>query len=143
MPFQELARTIKLLQHKQRRLLDSRLGDIGVTLVQWDALRAVGRNPGASSHDLADYTFQTDQSFGALAMRLVEKRLISRTPGRGRVIGHLLTAEGEAVLARSNAVADAALQEAFACLSTSECGCLLLLIKRLVEHSPISASVDA
>ena len=135
-PLQELARTIKLLQNKQRRLLDSRLGEIGITLVQWDALRAIGRNPGASSHDLADYTFQTDQSFGALAMRLLEKGLITRSPGKGRVIGHLLTAEGEAALSRSSAVADSALQEEFGCLSNSERRTLLGLMKRLVEQNP-------
>ena len=111
--------------------------------MQWDALRAISRNPGASSHDLADYTFQTDQSFGALAMRLVDKRLITRKPGMGRVIGYLLTADGEAALARSSAVADSALQEEFACLSKSERKTLLALMKRLVERSPALTDLNA
>ena len=75
-------------------------------------------------------------------VRLVEKRLISRKPGRGRVVGHLLTAEGEAVPARSNAVVDDALRDAFACLSASECRSLLLLTKRLVERGPTSARAE-
>src|ERR1700731_1558108 len=53
------------------RALDSKLIEIGTTLAQWDALRAIDRHPESSSHKLAGLTFQTDQSFGALANRMV------------------------------------------------------------------------
>ena len=86
-----LGRAIKQAQYRHQRGLDTRLREVGTTLAQWDALRAIDRNPGASAHDLAHETFQGDQSFGTLANRLEAQGLIRRTPGRGRRIAHRLT----------------------------------------------------
>jgi DNA-binding MarR family transcriptional regulator len=63
--------------------MDQRLRQAGTPLAQWDALRAISRQPNSSAHALAELTFQTDQSFGALANRLVRAGLIERNPGRG------------------------------------------------------------
>lgn len=49
-----------------------------MSVVQWDALRHLHQNPGASLHDLARLTFQTDQSFGSLAARMIDRGLIER-----------------------------------------------------------------
>src|SRR5205085_3402786 len=95
---QDLGQTIKRLQHRHHRTLDARLAPLGITLVQWDALRAISRHPNASSHRLAQLTFQTDQSFGALATRLVARGLINRVTGAGRALRDCLTPAGEAVL---------------------------------------------
>src|SRR3546814_13961680 len=70
------------LQYRNHRTIDSILAPLGTTLVQWDALRAIGRNPDSSSHQLAQLTFQTDQSFGALANRLVKQRSEERGVGK-------------------------------------------------------------
>ncbi|MFD0531826.1 hypothetical protein ACFQ1I_43030 [Kitasatospora arboriphila] len=64
---QELGRAVKRVQYRQHRALETGLAAVGTTLAQWDALRAVGRQPGASARTLAAETFQTEQAFGTLA----------------------------------------------------------------------------
>ena len=117
---QELGRTVKRLQHRNHRRLDSGLAEIGTTLAQWDALRTIDENPRASAHALAEHSFQTDQSFGALATRLIEKGLVDRRPGKGRALVHSLTDEGRLMFERGNAVAAQAGAAAFATLSGIE-----------------------
>ncbi len=129
---QALGRSIKQLQYRQHRALETRLLAVGASLAQWDALRAIEKNPGASSHDLAEQTFQTDQSFGALATRLAEKALVEREPGKGRVIGYRLTAAGREVLRRSNLAAEEVLSRCFAPLAEDERQRLFSLISRLL-----------
>src|SRR5258705_13904660 len=111
---QLLGRTIKQIQYRHHRALDAGLATVGTTLAQWDALRAIGRIPGASAHTLAIETFQSDQSFGALANRLATKGLIVRRPGRGRRIEHRLTPAGAKTLAVGHPVAVAVLRSSFA-----------------------------
>src|SRR5271155_962029 len=103
---QPLGLAIKRVQDKHHRALDAALIEIGTTLAQWDALRAIARHPESSSHKLAGLTFQTDQSFGALANRMVDRGLIRRVAGEGRAILHHLTPAGQAMLQAGNAVAD-------------------------------------
>ena len=111
---QAIGLSVKRLQMRHHRALDAGLVPIGITLVQWDALRHLDENPGASLHDLALLTFQSDQSFGALANRMVDRGLVRRVAGEGRAILHHLTPEGEAMLQAGNAVADRVLAGSFA-----------------------------
>ncbi|HEX7637257.1 MAG TPA: MarR family winged helix-turn-helix transcriptional regulator [Burkholderiaceae bacterium] len=130
---QPLGRAIKRLQYKHHRRLDARLAECGATLAQWDALRAIARHPDSNSHQLARLTFQTDQSFGGLANRMVERGLIERVPGGGRTLLHRLTPAGEAALEAGDAVADEVLAESFAPLSAAERRQLLALVERLLD----------
>ena len=82
---EDVAQMIKRLQHRNHRTLDTKLASLGTTLVQWDALRAISRTPDASSHHLAQVTFQTDQSFGTLANRLESRGLIERTTAHSAI----------------------------------------------------------
>ena len=66
---QEVGLAVKRLQWRHHREANSRLAAIGLSLPQWDVLRHLKANPDASLHRLAGLTFQTDQSFGALAGR--------------------------------------------------------------------------
>ena len=66
---QEVGLAVKRLQWRHHRDRERRLADLGLSLVQWDVLRHLHAQPGASLHDLALLTFQTDQSMGALATR--------------------------------------------------------------------------
>ena len=86
--------SIKRLQMCHHRAITAALAPLGVSLVQWDALRHLDENPSASLHDLALLTFQTDQSFGALAGRMIERGLIERVAGPGRAVHHRLTPKG-------------------------------------------------
>ena len=130
---QPLALAVKRVQYKHHRTLDAKLIEIGTTLAQWDALRAIDRNPDSSSHKLAGITFQTDQSFGALANRMVDRGLIRRVAGEGRAILHHLTPEGEAMLRDGHAVVNKAIAASFKPLSAAEREQLLGLLTRLFD----------
>ena len=133
---QPLGLAIKRVQHKHHRTLDAALIEIGTTLAQWDAIRAIARSPESSSHKLAGLTFQTDQSFGSLANRLVDRGLIRRVAGVGRAILHHLTPDGEAMLAAGNAVADRILAASFAPLAKTERQQLQALLAKLLGDEP-------
>jgi DNA-binding MarR family transcriptional regulator len=140
---EQLGRAIKVAQARHHRALDTGLRSIGSTLAQWDALRAVANLPGASAHDLALATFQSDQSFGTLASRLEGQGLIERRPGRGRRIEHHLTAPGEAIVRAGQQIAIRLLAESFAGLSGPERTQLLGLLAKvgadIGEPDPLAA----
>ncbi|MGO4300044.1 MarR family winged helix-turn-helix transcriptional regulator [Leifsonia sp. RAF41] len=115
-----LGLTIKRAQYRNHRTMDAALRDVGISLVQWDALRAIDRMPAASGHDLAVATFQSDQAFGTLAGRLVERGLITRTSGRGRRLEHALTASGRTALDDGHRIAANVLRELFAPLGEAQ-----------------------
>jgi DNA-binding MarR family transcriptional regulator len=127
---ERLGRAVKRVQYRHHRTLDTSLATIGSTLAQWDALRAIGRNPAASAHTLAIATFQSDQSFGTLAARLVAQGLIERRPGKGRRIEHHLTPAGERMLAAGHPLAEEMLAGSFANLTVAERTQLLALLER-------------
>ncbi|MCX4576368.1 MarR family winged helix-turn-helix transcriptional regulator [Streptomyces sp. NBC_01571] len=131
-----LGRAVKEAQYRHHRALDTRLAAVGTTLAQWDALRAIGRSPGASAHELAAATFQGDQSFGTLAGRLAAQHLVERRPGRGRRIEHHLTEAGERTLEAGRAVALEVLAASFAPLDEDERITLLGLLGRLGVDVP-------
>ncbi len=115
-----LGLAIKRVQHRHHRALDVAFAEIGTTLVQWDALRAIASHPDSSAHKLAGLTFQTDQAFGTLANRLLDRGLIRREAGEGRAIRHRLTPAGERMLESGLAVADGVLATSFAPLDAAE-----------------------
>ena len=95
---EQLGWLLKRIQHGHHRALDRDLARLGVSLVQWNALREIERNPGCSQHQLAERTFNSDQAFGTLLIRLQAAGWIERHPGVGRATIHQLTSEGMAVL---------------------------------------------
>lgn len=126
-----LGQTIKRAQYRNHRTMDAALRELGVTLVQWDALRAIERMPGASGHDLAVATFQSDQAFGTLANRLDQRGLIARTAGHGRRIEHTLTDEGRQILVDGHAIAGSVLADLFSPLAEEDRATLLRLLRTL------------
>ncbi|SCG42694.1 MarR family winged helix-turn-helix transcriptional regulator [Micromonospora humi] len=129
---QQLARTVKQVQYRQHRALETGLIAVGTTLARWDALRAVDRAPGASARELAAATFQTEQAFGALAGRLVAQGLVERRAGRGRRIPHHLTPAGRRVLEAGHRVADEVLEHCYAGLPAADRADLLALLRRVL-----------
>jgi DNA-binding MarR family transcriptional regulator len=114
---QEVALLVKRLQHRHHRALTAALAPLGVSLIQWDTLRHLGRHRDASLHDLAQLTFQTDQSFGSLAARMAERGLIERVPGPGRAVRHRITERGEEVRRAGQAVMNEVLADSLAPLT--------------------------
>jgi DNA-binding MarR family transcriptional regulator len=134
---QDLGRAVKQLQYRHHRGMDSKLREAGTSLAQWDALRAIANRPNSSAHALAEMTFQTDQSFGALANRLVKRGMIERAPGPGRAISHRLTPQGKATLRAGHEVVRQILESSFAPLSSRQREDFYRLLGRaLVEGDP-------
>jgi DNA-binding MarR family transcriptional regulator len=138
---EDLGQAVKRLQHRHHRTVDARLAPLGITLVQWDALRAISQHPNTSSHRLAQLTFQTDQSFGALAGRLVARGLINRVTGPGRALRHCLTPAGETLLSKGRTVVNEVLSESFSPLSPTELATFYDLLTRLL-HGPDGPLVE-
>jgi DNA-binding MarR family transcriptional regulator len=135
----QIGLSVKRLQMRHHRALDARLAPLGLSLVQWDALRHLDENPTASLHDLAVLTFQTDQSFGTLASRMTERGLIERAPGPGRAVRHVLTARGAELLRSGEQFVSAVLTESFAPLTPRELDTLARLLMKILAH-PIDGS---
>lgn len=114
--------------------MDKRLSPLGISLVQWNALREIDRNPGRSAHALAELTFNSDQAFGTLITRLERLGFVERQNGKGRVIHHLLTAKGKQILEEGYEIYLDFLQVAFAPLSPKERSVLLELMTKLVDR---------
>jgi len=118
-PF-ELGHAVKRLQHRHHRTMDTRLAPLGISLVQWNALREIDRHPGAPQHRLAELTFNSDQAFGTLAKRLRAQGFVKSRAGAGRAILLELTTKGRALLAQGQKVAREMLDESFAPLDEKE-----------------------
>ena len=130
-----LGLAIKRVQHRHHRALEAGLVEIGTTLAHCTALRAIAGNPGSSAHKLAGLTFQTDQSFGTLANRMVERGLIERVAGEGRAILHHLTPEGQRLLKASDVVTERVLAASFAPLNKGERQQLQGLLAKMLGDS--------
>ncbi len=134
---------VKTVQHRHHRALDGALGEVGISLVQWNALREIDRNPAASMHRLAELTFNSDQAFGTLAARLLRAGLIERRQGPGRVLAHVLTTRGEALLKEGADRHAAVLHASFAALSAGERDTLGRLLARLARPLSTGPAPDA
>ncbi|MBB2903555.1 DNA-binding MarR family transcriptional regulator [Kineococcus radiotolerans] len=117
---QEVGLAVKRLQWRHHRAANTALAAVGLSLPQWDVLRHLRSLPDASLHDLAVLTFQTDQSMGALAVRMVERGLLERAGGPGRAVRHRLTEQGEQARRAGGEVMDAVLRDSFAHLSPQQ-----------------------
>jgi DNA-binding MarR family transcriptional regulator len=130
---QQVGLSVKRLQADHHRAIDARLAGIGVSLVQWDALRHLAANPGASLHDLARLTFQSDQAFGTLAGRMIDRGFIERVPGPGRAVRHRITGKGKDILEQASPLVDQVLAGTLGTLAPAELEVLGDLLERLVS----------
>ena len=119
-PLEILGFSIKRLQYRNQRAADAQLASLGISLVQWNALREIERNPGLSMHRLAELTFNSDQAFGTLMARLLRQKLIERQPGTGRANVHRLTPHGRTLVAGGHKCLRQVLARTFAPLSAEE-----------------------
>jgi DNA-binding MarR family transcriptional regulator len=124
---------IKRIQHGHHRALDRNLAPVGVSLVQWNALREIERNPGSSQHRLAERTFNSDQAFGTLMTRLQAAGLVERHPGTGRATIHRLTPKGKALLRDGQKVMSEVLTASFAPLRQQERQALGRLLTKVLD----------
>src|SRR5580698_741532 len=137
----DIGLSVKRLQMRHHRALNTALARLDISIVQWDALRHLDENPGASLHDLARLTFQSDQAFGTLANRMIERGLIERIEGPGRAVRHRLTDEGRKLRRAGDKIVDRALTESFAPLTAKQLASFdQLLIQLLAKGADKEAS---
>ncbi|SER26320.1 DNA-binding transcriptional regulator, MarR family [Lentzea albida] len=129
---------MKRLQHRHHRAMSQALAPLGLSLVQWDTLRHLQRQPDASLHDLAVLTFQTDQSFGSLAVRMAERGLIERVPGPGRAVRHRLTEEGARLLNEGQVLAERVVRSSFSALTAEQLDQLGDLLDLALGNDPVA-----
>jgi DNA-binding MarR family transcriptional regulator len=134
-PLEKLGLSIKRLQDQHHRTLDAELTSLGVSLVQWHALREIDRYPGSSQLRLAELTFNSAQAFGALVTRMESASLIRRTPSGGRAFALSLTSKGEKLLKEGRQVVLDVLADSFGGLSEKERATLQKLITKALHHS--------
>lgn len=133
---QDTGLAIKRLQTRHQRAADAALAELGITFVQWDALRHVERNPTASLHALARLTSQTDQSFGALAARLEMRGLVYRSEGPGRAVRLSLSPTGVLISEAGDRIMDLVLAESFSPLSPQQLKVFADTLQRLLSPPP-------
>jgi DNA-binding MarR family transcriptional regulator len=118
---QEIGLAVKRLQWRHHREANRRLSAHGrLSLVQWDVLRHLHARPDATLHTLAELTFQTDQSMGALAKRMIDRGLLKRTDGPGRATRHELTDEGKHAYEAGSKIFESVLAESVGTLTEAE-----------------------
>jgi DNA-binding MarR family transcriptional regulator len=137
-PLEKLGLSIKRLQDQHHRTLDAKLTSLGVSLVQWHALREIDRHPGSSQLRLAELTFNSAQAFGTLVTRMESAGLIRRTPSVGRAFALSLTPKGEKLLKEGKQVVLDVLADSFGGLSEKECSTLQKLIAKALDHNETS-----
>ncbi|GAA4840438.1 MarR family transcriptional regulator [Luteimicrobium xylanilyticum] len=115
-----LGLAVKRLQVRHHRAMEGRLAPLGLSVAQWDALRHLHAHPEASLHELAVLTFQTDQSMGTLAARMVARGLVERVSGPGRAVRHRITATGEHLRTEAQKEVDAVLDASFDVLDDAD-----------------------
>ncbi|HEY0933206.1 MAG TPA: MarR family winged helix-turn-helix transcriptional regulator [Trebonia sp.] len=127
---QDAGLAVKRLQWRHHREANTRLSAIGLSLPQWDVLRHLHANPDASLHQLAGLTFQTDQSMGTMAARMIDRGLLERVTGPGRAVRHRLTPAGEQLRQDGSALADSVLGDTLGQLSEAELATLHTLLTK-------------
>lgn len=97
---------LRRAQLRKQMACEAVLAQVGVTLPQWGMLHAVAAEPDSSTHALALFIGQSDQSAGAVVARLEQRGLLERRPGVGKAILHRLTPAGEELVRRCNALVE-------------------------------------
>ncbi|MBO1768363.1 MarR family transcriptional regulator [Allobranchiibius sp. GilTou38] len=131
-----VALAVKRLQYRHHRRLTKALAPLGLSLIQWDTLRHLRERPDASLHELAVLTFQTDQSFGSLAVRMADRELIERVPGPGRAVRHRITAEGERLRQAGQRAVATVVETSFDGLTPDELEQFASLLDRVLGADP-------
>jgi len=137
----EIGRSIKQLQMRHHRAANASLAPLGLTIVQWDALRHIDENPGASLHLLAELTYQSDQAFGTLAGRMIERGLIERVAAPGRAVQHRLTKEGVTQRHRGNELVKRTLASSFSAVSPTQLATFDDILRIILSTNPDQSDI--
>ena len=95
---------LRRAQLRKQLACEAALAEVGLTLPQWGMLYAVANEPDSSTHALALFIGQSDQSAGAVVARLEQRGLLERRPGAGKAILHRITPDGAQLVRRCNTI---------------------------------------
>ena len=132
----EVAVLLRRAQLRKQTACEVELAEVGMTLPQWGMLLAVASLPDASTHALALFTGQSDQSAGAVVARLAQRGLLERRSGGGRAILHRLTAAGEDLMQRCDAIVAGVMDQLLAGLSDADLEVLAASLVAIAEAAP-------
>ena len=136
----EVAVLLRRAQLRKQMACEAELADVGLTLPQWGMLLAVASLPDSSTHALALFTGQSDQSAGAGVARLEQRGLLERRSEGGRAILHRITPAGEDLVRRCDAIVAGVMDQLLAGLSDAD---LRVLAASLIAIAKAAPSVAA
>ena len=116
----EVAVLLRRAQLRKQMACEMELAEVGMTLPQWGMLLAVTSLPDSSTHALALFTGQSDQSAGAVVARLEQRGLLKRRAGGGRAILHRITPAGEDLARRCDTIVAGVMDQLLAGLSDAD-----------------------
>ena len=125
----DIAMLLRRAQLRKQLACEAALAQVGLTLPQWGMLYAIATEPDASTHALALFIGQSDQSAGAVVARLEQRGLLERRRGAGKAILHSLTPEGDELVRRCNAI----VEDVMSSLLTGLTGQALLALQASLE----------
>ena len=132
---EDIGLLIKRAQYRHHRGSDAALAPLGISFVQWNALREIARHPSTPQRRLAELTFNSDQAFGTLCTRLEDAGWITRSPGPARALFLSLTREGERLRQAGQKRFTEVLEDSFARLNARERSTLHSLMTKLLGGS--------
>ena len=124
---------LRRAQLRKQVACEAVLAQVGLTLPQWGMLYAVAAEPDCSTHALALFIGQSDQSAGALVARLEQRGLLERRPGAGKAILHRITQEGDEVVRRCDALVEDVMTSLLAGLSDQARVALRVSLQSIAE----------
>jgi DNA-binding MarR family transcriptional regulator len=132
----EVAVLLRRAQLRKQTACEVELAEVGMTLPQWGMLLAVASLPDSSTHALALFTGQSDQSAGAVVARLEQRGLLERRSGGGRAILHRITVDGEDLVQRCDAIVAGVMDQLLAGLSDADLRVLTASLVAIAEAAP-------
>ncbi len=140
----DLAMLLRRAQLRKQMACEAALAEVGLTLPQWGMLYAVAAAPDSSTHALALFIGQSDQSAGAVVTRLEQRGLLKRRPGVGKAILHRITPDGEELVRRSSVIVEDVMAALLADLDDRALRELRASLESVAKAaSPPSARADA
>lgn len=127
---------LKLAQHALRTRLDEALRPIGLTTPQCAVLSALEREPGLSNAALARAAFVTPQTMQSILANMERHGLLTReaAPHDGRVLRHLITAQGRKALRQAHTAILGVEAEVIAAVGEREAERLTVVLTRCAER---------
>lgn len=136
----DVAMLLRRAQLRKQLACEAALAQVGLTLPQWGMLYAVAAEPDSSTHALAQFVGQSDQSAGTVVGRLEQRGLLERRPGVGKAILHRITPDGEKLVRRCNTLVEDVMTQLLAGLSDRSLRTLRSSLESIAEAAlPASA----